>query len=224
MSRDWTPSTLATWRSTSSPTWWPCVSLNFLKKSMSSITREQGVSFRCHSLKRRFSSSSKARRLDRPVSESVRASDSWALISAAWTTSCFSATSSRCCNSVLAANIWSMAVKTASLALPELRSIPARPLEIAFILAAWSPTSPAMDWAKSATRLAAIAARSAARLAISAFFDAGFLAASLAIFAPINQTPAANPTPSATHAHSRFTSTNVPTAAGNGSIVAISNV
>ena len=71
---------------------------------------------RSHSLSRRLSSSSNARRFDKPVSESVRASDSWALISAACVASCFSACSSRCCRSLLAASIWSSAVKTAPLA------------------------------------------------------------------------------------------------------------
>src|SRR4051794_25744878 len=101
--------------------------------------------------------------------------------------------------------------------------MPAKSAEIAFILAAWSPTSVATSLAKSATRLAAMAARSTARFGSSAGFAGAFFvgdgAAGFAIFAPKNQTPAAKPTPSATHAQSKFTRTNVPMAAGRRNIV-----
>ena len=103
--------------------------------------------------------------------------------------------------------------------------MPARSAEIAFILAAWSPTSLATFLAKSATRLAAMAARSAARFGSSAGLAGGFLAGGgvgrFGHFAPKNQTPAAKPTPNATHAQSKLTSRNVPMAAGRRNIVLV---
>ena len=71
-----------------------------------------------------------------------------------------------------------MAASTASFAAPSSRFTPANSAEMAFILAAWSPTSLITPLAKSATRLVAMRVRSATRLASSlmAGLGTGFLA------------------------------------------------
>src|SRR5262245_14405094 len=86
-----------------------------------------------------------------------------------------------------------------------------------------------MFWATSATRWVAIMARSTARVAsvfgwgaVAAACGLGFSTTAgltgLVILAPKNQTPAPNPTPSATQAQSRFTNKNVPMAAGKNNM------
>ena len=60
-------------RRASSPARWPCRSLKSLKRSTLISSTESGEPVRLRSANRRCSSSSRARRLTRPVSGSVRA-------------------------------------------------------------------------------------------------------------------------------------------------------
>ena len=220
MSRDCALSTLATCRSTSSPTWWPCVSLNFLKKSMSSSTSVQGVPLRCHSLSRRLSSSSKARRFDKAGER----------IGAGFGLVCLDFGGLRgellfgLFEPLLQLGVGGEhlihrgehgRVGAVGFAI-DAGQVGGDRLHLGGVVAdvAGDVLGQVGDAAGGHGGPLGRAFRSLQLALRPASWPASF-AAGLAIFAPKNQTPAAKPTPSATHAQSRFTSRNVPMAAGN---------